>query len=100
MFITLILYYVDKFGFEELDKVIPKFFIWAYTLRLESTAVQLASTDNYACEEDSMFRVVHDAKTPYDIINISQSSLSHIECTKCGEIAAMFKELNKYQSNE
>jgi hypothetical protein len=100
MFITLILYYVDKFGFEELDKVIPKFFIWAYTLRLESLAVQLASTDNYASEEDSMFRVVHDAKTPYDIININQSSLSHIECTKCERITAMFEKLNKYQRNE
>ena len=100
MFDTLLLYYIDKFGFEELDKVVPKFFIWAYTLRLESPVVQLASTDNYACDRESMLRVVHDAQNPYDIINISQESLSSIACTKCEAIANMFQQLNKFHSNE
>ena len=97
MFFTLVLYYLDRFGDEELDKVIPKFFVWAYTLRLASPAVQLASTDNYATEWDSMLRKVHDAKTPYDIINLSQEGLSKndIRCTKCGEIIEMFRKLNK-----
>ena len=71
MFYTLLLYYVDRFGEEELDKVIPQFFIWAYKLRLQLSAVQLASIDNYATAWDSMFRYVYDAKTPYDIININ-----------------------------
>ena len=100
LFDTLILYYVDKFGFEELDKVVPKFFIWAYTLRLVSTAVQLASVDNYAIEEDSMFRAIYDAQTPYDIINIRQNSISRVECTKCEEIKRVFTSLNKYHINE
>lgn len=97
MFFTLVLYYVDRFGKEELDKVIPKFFIWAFTLRLKSPAVQLASTDNYATMGDSLFRLVHEAKTPYDIINASQDSLSanDIKCTKCEGIQQMFVSLKK-----
>ena len=100
MFDSLILYYVDKFGIEDLDKVIPKFFIWAYSLRLASIAVQLASIDNYASDNASMFRAIYDAKTPYDIININQNSISKIECSKCEKIAKMFECLNKYKINE
>ena len=97
MFFTLVLYYLDRFGEEELDKVIPKFFIWAYSLRLASPAVQLASIDKYATEKDSMLIMVHDAKTPYDIINLSQEGLSEndLRCTKCEEIIDMFRKLNK-----
>lgn len=97
MFCTLLLYYFDRFGREELDKVIPKFFVWAYSLRLTSPAVQLASIDNYATAADSMFQIVNDAKTPYDIINISLEGLTanDIRCTKCNEIIDTFRKLNK-----
>ena len=97
MFFTLVLYYLDRFGIEELDKVVPKFFVWAYSLRLASPAVQLATIDNYATEWDSMLRKVHDAKTPYDIINLNQEGLSKsdIRCTKCEEVIEMFRKLKK-----
>ena len=98
MFDTLILYYVDRFGKEELDKVIPKFFIWAYSLRIISPAVQLASTDNYAASKESMLRQVHDAKTPYDIINLYLEGVTKIECSKCEEIVEMFRKLNKIRN--
>jgi hypothetical protein len=97
MFYTLLLYYVDRFGWEEMDKVIPKFFIWAYTLRLESQAVQLISIDKYSTDYCSMFSWVHEAKTPYDIINLSQPNIASKSCTKCEEIESMFIKLNKYK---
>lgn len=102
MFFTLLLYYVDRFGWEEMDKIVPKFFIWAYKLRLESPAVQLASVDNYSKEYGSMLRHVHDAQTPYDIINISQDGVSKnsISCTKCDKIIDMFKKFNKIYNND
>ena len=101
MFDSLVLYYIDRFGKEELDKVIPKFFVWSYTLRLLSPAVQLASIDNYAKGEDSMLRYVRDAKTPYDIINLSQEGINEndIACTKCERIIEMFKQLKKIYNN-
>ena len=56
MFYTVLLYYVDRFGEEELDRVVPQFFIWAYKLRLELSAVRLASVDKYAAQWGSMFQ--------------------------------------------
>ena len=83
-------------------KVIPKFFIWAYKLRLLNSAVQLISTDNYAKEDDSMLRHVFEAKTPYDIINLSIESLNNndIRCTKCDKIIDMFILLKKIYNYE
>lgn len=102
MFFTLLLYYVDRFGMEEIDKVMPKFFIWAYKLRLESPAVQLASVDNYAKEYDSMLRQVHDAHTPYDIINISQEAIHQksISCTRCDKIRDLFDQFKMIYNND
>lgn len=101
MFDTIVLYYIDRFGKEELDKVIPKFFIWAYTLRLKSPAVQLASVDKYASDTESMFRFVHDSKTPYDIINLSQDGFyqKEVVCTRCREIEKLFVSLKKIYPN-
>lgn len=100
MFYTLLLYYVDRFGEEEFDKVIPQFFIWAYKLRLQLSAVQLASIDNYATAWDSMFRYVYDAKTPYDIININIEGVQSKQCSGCEKIKNLFKEYNKYYGND
>lgn len=97
IFFTLLLYYIDRFGFEELDKVVPIIFVWAYSLRLAHPAVQLATIDNYAADWGSMVRKVHEAKTPYDIINLNQEGLREkdIRCTKCEEVIEMFRKLKK-----
>lgn len=100
MFYTLLLYYVDRFGEEEFDKVIPQFFIWAYKLRLQLSAVQLASVDNYATAWDSMFRCVYDAKTPYDIININIEGVQSKRCSGCEKVKDLFKQYNKYYGND
>ena len=99
MFYTLLLYYVDRFGFDEMDKVVSKFFVWAYYIRFENYSVQLATIDNYSTDKNSMFRIVHDAKTPYDIINLSQNpyKASEFKCSQCNEIKEMFKQLKKWQ---
>ena len=101
MFDTLLLYYIDRFGNEELNKVIPKFFIWAYSLRLRNHAIQLASVDRYAIQNDSMLRLVHNAKTPYDIINLSQEGIeqSKIASSKCDKIVELFDKLKKVYNN-
>lgn len=100
MFYTLLLYYIDRFGEEELDKVIPQLFIWAYKLRLEHTAIHLATIDNYALESNSMFRIVFDAKDPYDIINTYIEGIKSKQCTKCKEIIDLFIKYNKYYGNK
>lgn len=97
MFKTVLLYYVDRFGFVELNKVVPKLLLWAFTCRLKNTAVQLASIDKYASQEDSILRVIHNAHTPDDILNVVLETINEgdIRCSKCGEIINIFKEYKK-----
>lgn len=103
LFETALLYYVDRFGMEELDMIIPKFFVWAYRIRLENKAVQLSTIDNYAIAEDSLIRQVHDSQTPFDIINksisINADKKENDLCSKCGEIFIQFEKLNKKYNN-
>lgn len=96
MFYTLLLYYVDRFGEEELDRVVPQFFIWAYKLRLELSAVRLASVDNYAAQWGSMFRHIHEAQTPYDLINVYIEGVKEIKCSGCEEVKEIFTQYKKY----
>ena len=96
MFYTLLLYYVDRFGEEELDKIIPLFFIWAYKLRLELSAVRLASVDKYAAQWGSLFRKIHEAKTPYDLINVNIEAVRAEKRSGYEEIEQRFKAYNKY----
>lgn len=100
MFYTLLLYYVDRFGEEELDKIIPLFFIWAYKLRLELSAVRLASVDKYAAQWGSLFRKIHEAKTPYDLINVNIEEVKAKKCSGCEEIKQKFKAYNKYYGKD
>ena len=100
MFYTLLLYYVDRFGEEELEKIIPQLFIWAYRIRIELYAVQLSTIDNYASGPESMFRSIFDAQSPYDIINMNIEGASKNESTGCEKLLDMFKSYNKYYGNE
>ena len=104
MFYTLLLYYVDRFGEEELDKVVPQFFIWAYELRLRLTSVRLASMDNHASSAESMaesmFVHVCEARTPYDLININLEGASSVRCSRCKEVKERFKAYNKLYVND
>lgn len=100
MFYTLLLYYVDRFGEEELDRVVPQFFIWVYKLRLELSAVRLASVDNYAAQWGSMFRLIHEAQTPYDLINVYIEGVKEVKCSRCEEVEEIFEQYNKYYGKE
>ena len=100
LFYTLLLYYIDRFGEEELDKVVPQFFIWSYNLRLKQTAVQIATIDNYALDWNSLFIQIFGSKTPYDIINLDIEGVSTKRCGGCDEIIVKFKEFNKYYGND
>ncbi len=102
MFYTVLLYYVDRFGEEELDRVVPQFFIWAYKLRLELSAVRLASVDKYAAQWGSMFRHIHEAKTPYDLINVYIEGVKEkeVKCSYCKEVKEIFTQYKKYYDKE
>ena len=68
LFDALMIYYVDKFGYEEIDRASEQFFLYAYGIRIRNSKVSIATVDNAVLSE-TMFRTVRDATSPLDIMN-------------------------------
>ena len=69
LFNAILLLYIDKFGFEQIDKAVRKFFCFAYGIRLEKYAVTLAAIDNAAVASE-LIQKIRDANDPYEVINL------------------------------
>lgn len=97
LFYCALIYYVDKFGDKFLDRIAVKFFLWAYTLRLKLHNVGIDSTDNYALALSHtaipMFKIIRDAITPQDILNVNLEVYTESRATKVDDILAYVKEL-------
>jgi len=97
LFDNALIFYIDKFGFRDAEKAIEKFFIWAYKLRLEHHAVQLATIDNYALDT-FMFKLIRETVNHKNIINYNIDNIKKddIRSTKNEDIIELFKELKYY----
>ncbi|GAO31178.1 DUF262 domain-containing protein [Geofilum rubicundum] len=93
LFDCCLIYYWDKFGAVEMDRAVEKFFIWAYSLRLNMKNVQLASIDNYALEGPYVFKTIKEALHPSEVLNIKLPSLTNVSSTKTKDLEQIFKEL-------
>ncbi len=69
LFDAALLYYMDKFGFEEIDKAVKNIFLLTYQIRLTNYRVQLATIDNKALD-NSLFASIRNALTPQEFINV------------------------------
>lgn len=69
LFDCALIFYVDKFGEKEIDKVIEKLFVWAYSKRLTSQAVYLATIDKYALES-KVFKTIKNANSYKEVTNM------------------------------
>ncbi|MEO9258380.1 MAG: DUF262 domain-containing protein [Crocinitomicaceae bacterium] len=98
LFDCAIIYYIDKFGFTEISRVIEKLFIWAYTLRLRHQAVYLASADNYVVQENNVFRLIKDAINPNTVLTLQLSIMNQAssKSSRTEAIEKMFKKLKYY----
>ncbi|WP_198440167.1 DUF262 domain-containing protein [Pareuzebyella sediminis] len=94
LFDCALVYYLDKFGMVEIDRAIEKFFLWAYSLRLNLQNVQLASMDNYALEAPFTFKTIKDAIHPKEVLSLSLSVVNQVRSSKTKELEAIFKRLN------
>jgi len=100
LFNTSLVYYIDKFGKEDLSNIVEKLFIWAYTVRLKYQAVQLASIDNYVVQTLNIFKIIKDATKPADVLMVHLPTLSGNKSTKTAEIVALFETLKYYETTE
>lgn len=97
LFYCALIYFVDKFGDKYLDKAAAKFFVWAYTLRLKLYSVGIDSTDNYALAWNHtaipMFKIIRDAITPQDVLNVELERFIESKATKVDDILTQVKLL-------
>ncbi|WP_239063773.1 DUF262 domain-containing protein [Bacteroides sp. 51] len=70
LFNSLLMYYIDRYGYEEINKITRKIFKYVYALRLAHFSIQLSTIDNKATM-GRMFKAIRDSQSPYDIINLS-----------------------------
>lgn len=101
LFDCAVLYYMDKFGEEDLSRAIEKVFIWAYTLRLRYQNLLFASIDNYVTQEINLFRVIRDATYKDEVINYSIPVIAETkESDKTIEIKELFIKMHYYAVGE
>jgi hypothetical protein len=100
MFYCALIAYIDKFGKENIDRVVEKIFTWAYTLRLKLYSVDIESVDNYALNwghaKFPMFKIIRDAGKPQDVLNVELETLLECKATKEEKIVNKIRELGYY----
>lgn len=96
LFDCALIFYIDKFGTQDISAAVEKLFIWAYRCRLQMQIVQLATIDNYA-RDNNVFKLIKNAIHPADVLNLPLESIQQINGTKLDAIIALFKELKYYE---
>jgi len=96
LFDCALLYYTDKFGNQDLEKVIVKLFIWSYSLRLNLESIGLASVDNKAKEWNGVFAIIREATQPKDVYQMDLERITDIRFKNAVEIQILFKKLGYY----
>lgn len=117
LFDCALMYYIDKFGFDNLSYVVKKIFIWAYKVRLIQESVFLATADNYVLV-NNVFILIKEAITPdefleFHIPNVDTVRVKNLNKMKYqlpkdengqwqgeGSIIDIFKELKYYTPDE
>ncbi|MEN2751237.1 DUF262 domain-containing protein [Psychrobacter sp. FBL11] len=79
VFDNALIYYIDKFGAEELPQAVELLFAWAYIIRLTSYSVGLTTIDKHATKSTGMFMRINEAILPKNVVITSIPSLKIIE---------------------
>ncbi|WP_396188112.1 DUF262 domain-containing protein [Flavobacterium sp.] len=98
LFDTILIYYVDKFGENEINTAIQYFFIWAYNLRLSYQSLQFSSVDNYVLEHN-MFKKIKDSFTPQQVLRGNLIVTQNPSSSKTQKIIDLFVEFNFIRNN-
>ncbi|CEO41897.1 DUF262 domain-containing protein [Photobacterium kishitanii] len=69
LFLCAVMYYYDKFGDIELEKVAQICYRWSYFLRLDLQRIGMESVDNHAKARNGLFRAISKAVHPQQVLN-------------------------------
>lgn len=93
LFDTILIYYLDKFGENEINTAIQYFFIWAFNLRLSYQSLQFSSVDNYVLDHN-MFKKIKDSFTPQQVLRDNLTITQNPMSSKTQKIIDLFVEFN------
>ncbi len=96
LFDCTLIFYIDKFQYKDISRVIEKIFIWAYPIRLRFQNLQFATVDNYVIGELNIFKIISESITPRPVVNLAINNIDNIKARKIEELIELFKELNYY----
>lgn len=85
LFDNALIYYMDKFGTEELSHAVELLFVWAYNVRLTNYGVGLSTVDNRAANNKGMFMRINEAISPKNVV------ITSIPSIKVSELATNHK---------
>lgn len=81
-----LMFYYDKFKNYRYEEFLKLNFTWSYSMRVEQSSVQLATMDNKAIEQNSIFHNINHAITPKEVLSGHYSTviINDIKATKIG----------------
>ncbi|MCM4171842.1 DUF262 domain-containing protein [Arenibacter sp. TNZ] len=97
LFDCALLFYIDKFQYENISRATEKLFVWAYSIRLNYQNLGFASIDNYVVNEINIFKEISQAITPDPIINLSIKNIDQIKGSNIPELIHLFKEFKYHE---
>lgn len=92
LFDCAMIHYLDKFEEKNMELVVEKIFVWAYSLRMQLQAVQIASMDNHALQ-NNVFKTINEALHPNEVMNLTIPPIDKNNSTKTDAIFNLFKTL-------
>lgn len=98
LFECALLYYVDKFGDEQLTKVANICFVWAYKIRLEQQRVAIESVNNLAMAQSGLFSVIKHALYPHEILSMTIEPVTNVAASKVEVLKTKFIDLGYYHA--
>lgn len=98
LFDCAVIFYMDKFGTNQLSQAIEKLFIWAYSRRLIMQAVTIQGIDKYALSHN-VYKRIKLAVQPSEVLNWP---LAIVDSAKCKgknpkEIIKLFSDMGYYK---
>ena len=90
LFDCVSVYYLSKFGYEQFDNIVIKFFQWTYMLRLSQYSIRRETIINHSIKGsegfNNVFRKVKEVDTVKDIMLMSPFSINSFSFTiKCSK---------------
>jgi len=95
LFFCTVLYYVDKFGDFELEKLAALCFLWTYRLRLKLQKIGIESIDNAALARGSLVHVIRHAINPHIVLTYIVPPLKTSDIRVKSKVAGLVKKFDE-----